>query len=665
MDRDRVGAFDLQEQLHRTPSGTVYRGQERSTGEAVTIEVVAPQLDWTISLARQLQEQLQKIVRLQHPHIIPVEEIGQEDTCCYLVMPAPLGQSLSTRLKEAEPLPADDIVEIARQLAAALDYAHNREQVHGNIHPTQIFLDEEGTAALGPFGLTQAIEQIWPDELGLPPLEDQDYWAPERIGGAAATPASDIYALGRTLQEVLRRGRKGAEIPTPVEQVLLWSMAEDPARRPGSAGELVTALRDALTGRISAAVQGEIIHGTPTAPEEPAGSAPTTPLQETGPATERWETLEQQAQDHEAAGRWAEAAAIWRRLYAMAWRQMYEQVRAALTKEETGPEREEAPPSRQEEKLRLSRLDVRPTTRLHHEVAEFAGQSLGVTALAFSYDGQWLISGAEGGHLWQWSVYREEVVRSWQGHDGDIWAIACSPDTPLVASASEDGTVGLWDIGAGRTVGRLRPGPGPVNTVVFSPDGARLALGGEDGTVRLYDIRTAQEIQVMVPRHQGPAYWVDYAPNGQLLASASGDGTVGLWNPHDGEQVRLWDTGMGPVNAVAFAPNGYHLAAGGDNGRVYLWEAGTGEERFAWTGADEAVNALAFSPDGALLAAGSAEGTIRLYSARHGWAVVALERHTDWISALAFSPDGSLLASGSYDGTIWLWVLVEGGIAAR
>jgi len=368
-----------------------------------------------------------------------------------------------------------------------------------------------------------------------------------------------------------------------------------------------------------------------------------------------WAALEEEAKGLEAAGRWAEAAGAWRRLYTLAWRRHYEQLRSLqLIAQQEAPPPERPMLSLQEEKVRLAALGVRPVGRLPH-----GGR--GIIALAFSPQGEFLASACQGGELWLWSVVREERLRSWAGHSADVWDVAFSPDGGLLATASDDGTVALWEVPGMREVRRMK-GEGPFNAVLFSPDGQTLLTGNDQGEIHFWECATGRPSAALaqIKAHHGPILGLARTSDGTLLASASEDGTAALWD-RQGQCLRRFQPAAGPLNDIAFVPGGGVLAAGADDGRIFLWGMESGQPHLILEGHTEAVNAVAFSPDGTLLASASADQTVRLWSPRLGWEVHALERHSDWATSVAFSPDGTLVASCSYDGAIWLWLLLEGG----
>lgn len=194
----------------------------------------------------------------------------------------------------------------------------------------------------------------------------------------------------------------------------------------------------------------------------------------------RWAALEQEATELEVAGRWTEAAAAWRRLYTLAWRRHYEQLRSLqmIAQQEALPP-ERTPLSLQEEKVRLAALGVRPVARLPH-----AGR--GIIDLAFSPNGELLTAGADDGRVFLWKTESSHPHLILEGHTEAVNAVAFSPDGTLVASASADQTVRLWSARLGWEVQVLERHGDWATGVAFSPDGTLLGSCSYDGTVWLW-----------------------------------------------------------------------------------------------------------------------------------------------------------------------------------
>ena len=114
-----------------------------------------PELSAVIGTTRFLRE-IQNVARLQHPHILPVHDSGDADGLLYFVMPYVTGESLRARLDREGRLPVDEAVRIAREIAGALAYSHERGIVHRDIKPENILLSH-GVAIVADFGIARAL----------------------------------------------------------------------------------------------------------------------------------------------------------------------------------------------------------------------------------------------------------------------------------------------------------------------------------------------------------------------------------------------------------------------------------------------------------------------------------------------------------------------------
>ena len=246
------------------------------------------------------------------------------------------------------------------------------------------------------------------------------------------------------------------------------------------------------------------------------------------------------------------------------------------------------------------------------------------------------------------------------GNTGPVHAVAFSPDGNVLVTGNDNGTAQLWDVTTRQPIGSpLNDGTGPVDSVAFSPDGQTLATGTRDGTVRLWDVTTRRQIDSPLNEGTRAVNSIAFAPDGKTLAvgtgnSANGYGTVQLWDvaTHHliGSLVLRSDTGT--VDSVAFSPDGKTLATGSDDGVARLWDAATRRRIGSLSNgdADEPVDSVAFSPDGKTLATGGWDGTAQLWNVAARQQTASLSDGTEAIYSVAFSPDGKTLATGTGTG---------------
>ncbi len=264
--------YRLERELGHGGMATVYLAMDVKHRRPVAIKVLSPELAAMLGAERFLRE-IEIAATLNHPHIVPLYDSGQVDGLLYYVMPHIEGESLRGRLDREKHLPIAEAVRLARQVAAALEYAHRHEVVHRDIKPENILL-HEGLALVADFGIALAVRAAGGERLtetGLS-LGTPFYMSPEQATGDRQLDArTDIYSLGCVLYEMLageppytgpttqavvariltQRPRAlrtlRESVSRSLEKVVAKSLARLPADRHASAAEFGEALGGAGT----------------------------------------------------------------------------------------------------------------------------------------------------------------------------------------------------------------------------------------------------------------------------------------------------------------------------------------------------------------------------------------------------------------------------------
>ena len=219
--------YTIEDEIDSGGMATVYRARDPKHDRTVAIKVLKPELAEAIGADRFLRE-IRTTANLSHPHILPLFDSGDADGFLYYVMPFVEGESLQDRLDREGPLPVEDAVQIAREVADALAYAHKKGIIHRDVKPANIMLDE-GHALLADFGIAQAkagAEETKLTGSGMS-LGTPSYMSPEQIAGDKEVDGrADQYALGCVLYEMLagRAPFTGAD----VQSVMRQHLAADP-----------------------------------------------------------------------------------------------------------------------------------------------------------------------------------------------------------------------------------------------------------------------------------------------------------------------------------------------------------------------------------------------------------------------------------------------------
>jgi serine/threonine-protein kinase len=183
---------------------TVYLARDEKHNRNVALKVLKPELAAVVGAERFLAE-IETTANLQHPHILPLFDSGEADSFLFYVMPYVEGETLRDRLDREHQLPVDEAVQIAKNVAEALDYAHKQGVIHRDIKPANILL-QSGKPVLSDFGIALAVGVAGGGRLtetGLS-LGTPHYMSPEQAtGDLTVGAATDVYALGCVLYEMM------------------------------------------------------------------------------------------------------------------------------------------------------------------------------------------------------------------------------------------------------------------------------------------------------------------------------------------------------------------------------------------------------------------------------------------------------------------------------
>ncbi|HEY6061698.1 MAG TPA: protein kinase [Gemmatimonadales bacterium] len=196
--------YRLDREIGAGGMATVYLAQDIRHDRKVALKVLRPELAAVIGAERFLAE-IKLTANLQHPHILPLFDSGEADSYLFYVMPFIEGETLRDRLNREKQLPVGEAVQLAGEVASALDYAHRRGVVHRDIKPENILL-HDGQALVADFGIALAASKAGGTrmtETGMS-LGTPAYMSPEQaMGEREITARSDVYALGCMTYEML------------------------------------------------------------------------------------------------------------------------------------------------------------------------------------------------------------------------------------------------------------------------------------------------------------------------------------------------------------------------------------------------------------------------------------------------------------------------------
>ena len=156
-------AYAIDQELGRGGMACVFRARRRQDDATVAVKVIRPEISIGIGYQR-FRREIELLMRLEHPHILPLLETGAAGPYLYYTMPCAAGGSLKARLLRDRRLPLTDVLAVASGIGAALDHAHAQGILHRDIKPENILWHEEGWT-LCDFGVARAIEAATPDSL--------------------------------------------------------------------------------------------------------------------------------------------------------------------------------------------------------------------------------------------------------------------------------------------------------------------------------------------------------------------------------------------------------------------------------------------------------------------------------------------------------------------
>lgn len=222
-----IGDYELQAEIGRGGMGVVFRAKQISLGRCVAVKMI---LRGRLASDNDLQRFLSEAsatARLQHPHIVPVYEVGDIEGRPFFSMKLINGLTLSDRLQDG-PMPEREAAELIATMARAIGFAHRQGIVHRDLKPSNILIDDDGTPMVSDFGLAKrfGVENDLTRSgmvIGTP-----SYMSPEQASGRRddVGPASDIYSLGSVLYHALT-GRPPLVAESMMELVMLV-LEQDP-----------------------------------------------------------------------------------------------------------------------------------------------------------------------------------------------------------------------------------------------------------------------------------------------------------------------------------------------------------------------------------------------------------------------------------------------------
>lgn len=223
--------YELLNEIGRGGQGVVYRARQKSLNRTVALKVIGAGAWATEAHLKRFRLEAEATAGLNHPFIVPIHEIGEQNGHCYFSMSLIEGEQLDA-VASGGAMPASRATELVAKLARTVHHAHDRGVLHRDIKPGNILLDAKGEPHLTDFGLARLLEAESTMTRTVDMLGTPTYMAPEQARGtsAALTRATDVYGLGAVLYQLLT-GRPPFSAETPFEIVRLLLETEPPDPR--------------------------------------------------------------------------------------------------------------------------------------------------------------------------------------------------------------------------------------------------------------------------------------------------------------------------------------------------------------------------------------------------------------------------------------------------
>ena len=624
----QFGNYKLLRLLGEGAFAQVYLGEHIYLSTQAAIKILKTQaeeypLDWFRTEAR-------NIAHLVHPNIVRVLEFGVEDNTPFLVLDyAPNGT-----LRQCHPngtlVPLPTVVSYVKQMAEALQYAHDEKLIHRDVKPENMLLGRRNEVLLSDFGIALMAAQTLQSQRVQDVAGTLPYMAPEQIEGYPR-PASDQYSLGIIVYEWLAGKRpyggslaeivaqhlatspftlrgKMQNVPPEVELVVMTALEKDPTKRFGSVRAFAVALEQASKSSTSTVGHVDRSAGT-TAPAAPSSS-------------------------HNVLASGSVAPTVYAAAPTSVPSSIYVGPMGTVVSRYWGHLHNVRSLSWSPDSLRIISSSDEKTVHVwdaltSNEYKSYQDSSDSVRAVAWSPDGSRIATAGSDAQVWVWDFATNSLVSTYRGHAGSmVNAMAWSSSQPLLASAATDGTVHVWDATSGQTRSIYRGHTGSVNTLAWSPNGPssspgrgyHIVSGGDDGSIQTWEAFTGKNIAIYNSQ-AAKITSVAWSPN--VYSSSSGvssasniysssrvgcgraDGLVQMWDTSSHREVLSYRYPT-PIGVVAWSPDGRRFAYGCDDKKIEVWDTMTNLKLFTFSHTAP-LRTLAWSPNGKYIASGGGD----------------------------------------------------------
>ncbi len=518
----QFGNYRLIHQLGYGSFGSVYLGQHvRLPSQQAAIKILH-----LINVdIEKFQQEAETTASLVHPHIVRLFDFDVQHDMPFLVLDfAPHG-SLLTRHSRGSLLPLPLVVQYLKEIALALQFAHEKNIIHRDIKPENILIGRHNELLLSDFGIAVL------SKTGHTTLQHEYraggtpiYMAPEMVRGKPEK-ASDQYSLAIMVYEWLC----GTPPFTEVDALQLgYQHVYEP----------VPSLREKQT-KISPRVEVVIMRALAKKPEERFPS-----IQEFAQALEEASTtppigtrliVYRGHGNGYVMGTWSPDGNLF------------------VTGGDTG----------------TIQVWDSTTNLLLWVNNDFSAH---VNTLIWSPDSTYIASGSDDHKVQIWQARSGRLLRTYSGHSGSIVTLMWSPDGTYIASGSDDNIIQVWEASSGEFLRTYDGHSTEMTTLMWSPDGTRIASGSGRDPVHVWEASSGRLFRT----YSGLFSWITtlmWSPDGTRIASASYHNIVEIWEASSGRLLYTYGGHYSCVETLMWSPDGTMIVSGSRDSTVQIWQA--------------------------------------------------------------------------------------------